>query len=176
MHPGARPTVQVRRIMESDLEAFRELRLRALATDPMAFGDTLEGAQRAEESGWRDWVRRSSSLDDAITFLASTSEGPLVGMLGSVWKEGVTWLGAMWVDPRFRGLGAGGLLLDSVLAWSDSIHAGSEVRLYVAPAQEAAIRLYRDRGFVTTGKDFHPDHAPRAVFHEMLRTPKSTPS
>jgi ribosomal protein S18 acetylase RimI-like enzyme len=172
MAPVTRPAAQIRRITDSDLESFREMRLRALATDPLAFGDTLEGAENADLSVWKDWVQRSSSSDDAVTFLASVPEGGLVGMVGSTWKEGDTVLGAMWVEPRFRGLGVGRLLLDTVLAWSDSIHQGSKVRLYVAPTQPAAVQLYESRGFVKSGKDYPTELVRGRVFYEMVRTPK----
>jgi len=173
MNSDVHPVVQVRRIVDSDLESLRALRLRALATDPMAFGDTLESAQKSDLSGWEEWVQRASSSDDATTFFAHLPDGRLVGMIGSTWKEGITWLGAMWVEPPFRGLRVGARLLDSVLSWSDSIHPGSEIRLYVATIQDAAIRLYQSRGFVNTGTVYPHEHPLGSVFHEMLRTPKS---
>jgi GNAT superfamily N-acetyltransferase len=172
MSTGAGPSVRVRRIVEADLASFRELRLRALAMDPEAFGDTLEATQKADNSLWTDWVRRSSDSGVAITFLATIPEGQPIGMVGSEWKEGVTHLGTMWVEPRYRGLGVGGLLLDSVLAWSERVHPDSEMRLYVAPTQPAAVRLYQTRGFVSTGKDYPVEHSRGLTFHEMVRAPK----
>ncbi len=41
---GAVTSVEIRRIQLSDMDSYRRLRLRSLALDPMAFGDTLERA------------------------------------------------------------------------------------------------------------------------------------
>jgi GNAT superfamily N-acetyltransferase len=169
-------SVEIRRIRTSDKDPFRELRLRSLTLDPMAFGSTLEAATLAGDSVWSEWVQRASSTDDAISLLAVESGGRLVGHVGSTWEDEVTWLGSMWIEPEYRGRGLGAGLLDAVLKWADTVHPRSEVRLSVVPTQEIAIRLYLSRGFVATGKVSPLTHTPGAVYHEMARrrsVPKS---
>ncbi len=101
--------------------------------------------------------------------LAVESEVKLVGHIGSIWKDDLTSLGAMWVEPAYRRAGVGRRLLDAILAWADEAHPTSAVRLGVFPTQEAAMRLYRERGFVATGKVFPLEHAPSVLWQEMLR-------
>jgi GNAT superfamily N-acetyltransferase len=168
---SARAPMQIRRILESDKEPLRELRLRALSADPMAFAETLEELSKKEDSFWVGWARRASASEDATSFVAVGGDGELVGLVGSIWQEDATWLGAMWVEPRYRAMGVGARLLDAVIAWSETAHPVSRIRLSVVPTQETAVRLYRSRGFVPTGKVSPLQHTPGAVFHEMVRRP-----
>ena len=168
-------SLQIRRIRPTDLEPFRQLRLRSLSMDPMAFYDTYEKASQGPISNWIDWINRASSSNDAISFLAEADGARLVGHVGSSWTDGVTGIGAMWVEPEFRGRGLGARLLDTVLQWAMSTHPSSDVRLAVVPTQEVAVRLYKSRGFQETGKISPLDHTPGAVYHEMLLRRKSPP-
>ncbi len=121
------------------------------------------------DSVWSEWVRRASASDDAISLLAVERGGELVGHVGSTWQDEVTRLGAMWVEPEYRGKGLGARLLDAVLEWADEVHPMSEVRLSVVPTQEIAARLYQSRGFAATGRVSPLKHTPGAVYHEMAR-------
>ena len=176
MRPAERRdlSVQVRRILESDKDQLRELRLRSLATDRMAFGETYEQISEKDDAFWAGWARLASTSEEAATFVAADAEGHLLGLVGSRKIDGVVWLGVMWVEPRFRGQGIGARLLDAILAWIAIQHPTSEARLSVVPTQEAALRLYRSRGFAFTGKISPLQHTPGAVYHEMARAPRSS--
>lgn len=139
----------------------------------MAFGETLEQISAKDDSYWSLWAHLASTADGAATFVATEADGTLVGLVGSRQIAGFVWLGAMWVEPRYRRQGIGGRLLDAILAWAGAQHPTSEVRLSVVPSQEAAVRLYRGRGFVFTGKISPLPHTPGAVYHEMARPPRS---
>ncbi len=140
-----------------------------LQADPMAFGETFEHASQQPDSYWADWATRAASSPDTCSMLAVEADGKVVGHIGSIWKEELTSLGAMWVEPAYRRAGVGRRLLDAILAWADEAHPASAVRLGVFPTQQAAIRLYRERGFVATGKVLPLEHAPGLLYHEMLR-------
>ena len=135
----------------------------------MAFVDTWERSSQGPETGWVDWVTLASTSDHACSFLAVDPTGTIVGLVGSAWKDDVTWIGSMWVDPSLRRGGVGGRLLEAILTWAEKVHPTSEVRLGVVPTQEAAVRLYRKWGFVDTGKVSPLEHTPGAVWHEMAR-------
>ncbi len=140
-----------------------------LRVDPAAFGETFEHASQQPDSYWADWANRAATSTDACSMIALEAEAGLVGHIGSIWKDGLTSLGAMWVEPAYRRRGVGRRLLDAILAWADEAHPTSAVRLGVFPTQEAAVRLYRERGFVVTGKVFPLEHAPAVLYQEMLR-------
>jgi ribosomal protein S18 acetylase RimI-like enzyme len=56
----------------------------------------------------------------------------------------------MWVDPDFRGLGAGRELLGAAIRWAVSVHARVIV-LSVTRGNSAAMHLYKSAGFETIG-------------------------
>ena len=147
-----------------------------LRLDPTAFGETFEHASQQPDSHWAAWASRAATTTDTCSMLAVEAEVRLVGHIGSIWKDDLTSLGAMWVEPAYRRAGVGGRLLDAILAWADDAHPTSAVRLGVFPTQGAAVRLYRERGFVATGKVLPVENAPGVLYQEMLRRPaRSSP-
>jgi GNAT superfamily N-acetyltransferase len=167
-------SIHVRRILVTDKDALRALRLRSLATDRMAFGETFEQISRKDDDFWSAWAHLASTSEEAATFVAVDPEGKLVGIIGSRTVEGMVWLGVMWVEPELRGQGIGARLLDAILAWAEIQHPTLSARLSVVPSQESAVRLYRSRGFGFTGKVSPLAHTPGAVYHEMMRPPHSS--
>jgi ribosomal protein S18 acetylase RimI-like enzyme len=56
----------------------------------------------------------------------------------------------MWVDPNFRGLGAGRELLSTAIRWAIGVHARVMV-LSVTCGGSAAMHLYKSAGFEPIG-------------------------
>jgi len=163
------PRVRVRRLRESDRSAFRALRLAALAADPAAFGSSLERESRYTDDRWSDWVRRGATSSDEATWVAEELGGPLVGMIGVFRKDDASQVWGLWVAGDRRHTGIGAALLDALLAWTRSTRPGAQVRLEVAPSQKAAIRLYRARGFLPTGKRRPLESRPEVLAEEFVR-------
>jgi ribosomal protein S18 acetylase RimI-like enzyme len=143
----------VRRFATREWPIYRELRLRALADSPDAFGRTL-----AEEEGRSDsdWASRLASAEDDHQSVALIAE---VGAeaAGLAWgrveahEPEVAHVYQMWVAPELRGLGAGRLLLDEVVTWARELNA-REVVLGVTSGDTPATRLYARAGFVPFGE------------------------
>jgi GNAT superfamily N-acetyltransferase len=164
-------SVTVRLVTPDDWREMKRLRLRALATDRLAFGATLEQERAFPDRVWIDRARASAAAREVATFVAADEGGALIGMMGAhVGAEGAQLFGT-WVDPRVRGVGIGGRLLDAVLGWIAGVAPGAVVRLCVNPAFQAAVRLYASRGFARSGCSSPFDHAPEAVADEMVLTP-----
>jgi ribosomal protein S18 acetylase RimI-like enzyme len=165
----------IRRIRATDAAAFRDLRLRSLATDPTAFGSTLAREKEYSDELWVGRVEGSSASPDEGLWVAEDGRGQLVGMIGAYTKDGVRHVYGMWVEPAWRNSGVGGQLLDSLIAWAEESTRGSgTLLLSVNPSQEAAVRLYRSRGFRSTGVVDRLDHTAGAWVHEMIRAPPAT--
>lgn len=164
-----RPRYRVRRVTEHDLEAYRAVRLRALAADRLAFGSTLERERAFEESLWKERLEAGATSRRESIWLAEGPRGRVVGMIGSFTDAEGPVIVAMWVEPRHRGHGVGGALLDALLAWLDSADPPSSARLSVNPDQSAAVALYRSRGFRPTGRSEPLPHAPTVAVVEMRR-------
>ena len=120
----------------------RDVRLRALADAPEAFGSTYERERARTLAEWRRW------LSPAATFLLEDPEGPF-GIVAGQRDEvdpSVVWLQAMWVDPSRRALGGADALVGAVLRWAQS-EGAAEVRLQVVETNHRARRFYERLGF-----------------------------
>ena len=132
---------------------YKDLRLRALADSPDAFGGTLAQEKNRSDAEWSN--RLASGVD-------SRRDLPLVAELG---KEpiGLAWgriessnldvanLYQMWVAWKYRGIGAGQRLLEAVIAWARTTNA-SYLALVVTCGDSPARRLYARAGFEPVGE------------------------
>ena len=161
--------VRVRRVEPSDWRDYREVRLRALATDPWAFGSTFLRESGFPESRWREIIARNSPESPAATWAAVDAADHFLGIVASARVDGTFHIFAMWVAPERRGQGIAGRLLDAALSWVRDVAPGSFVRLEVNPRAVAAVRLYESRGFRATGSSTILDHTPDERVQEMIR-------
>ena len=145
-------TPLVRRFSAEEWRVYRDLRLRALADSPDAFGSTL-----AEETNRLDaeWARRLASGVESETNLPILAEaqGEAIGLAwGRIDTSNldVAFLYQMWVAPTHRRLGAGRMLLRAVIAWVRERNA-SVLDLGVTCGDSPARRLYQRAGFKPMG-------------------------
>lgn len=141
--------MQIRKAVPQDWQSLRDVRLRALADAPDAFRQTLAEASAQPERYWRGLLDPRPE----VVQLVAERDGAAVGMAVVVLEPDADHanLYAMWVAPEARGAGAGRALVDAALAWARS-RAVLEVVLQVTEGNNAARRLYLDRGFVETGE------------------------
>ena len=145
--------MEIRRIGLEAWEALRELRLRALAGDPDAFGMTLEAASAQSDAGWREWI----GSPERGFFVAVADDGRFVGMaVGAPIAEQETTAGlfGMWVVPDARRHGVGAALIEAVEDWARHVGHGS-IRLGVTLTNPSAIRFYERMGYADIGER-HP--------------------
>jgi GNAT superfamily N-acetyltransferase len=143
--------MEIRRTTEDDWEPLRDVRLRALADSPRAFGSTLERERQRTEAEWRQWAGRAQR-DDGVMFVAVDGER-FVGLAGGYPEDdpGAVHLVSMWVDPTARRSGTGRALVESVVAWAGE-RGADVVNLWATDANEPALALYRSCGFAPTGQ------------------------
>lgn len=136
----------IERLIERDADRLRAVRLRALEDAPDAFGSTHAEALTRGRDNW------AAQLRNLATFVA-VRDGVDVGMARGGPdhdRPGTAFLLSMWVAPEARGLGAGGALIDAIIAWARG--AGFErLVLDVGDHNRAAIALYQRKGFEPTG-------------------------
>lgn len=152
--PTASPSTVIRTLLPSDWPVYRDLRLRALAEAPYAFGSTHgEEAQRTDDA----WAARLAGPAlgqhrQAWPFVAALDGVPV----GLAWVKldgagtDTASLYQVWVAPQARGRGVGAALLDAAIAWARAQRA-TALRLGVTAGDGAAARLYRRAGFAATG-------------------------
>jgi GNAT superfamily N-acetyltransferase len=143
----------IRTVAAGEWRLYRDLRLRALADSPDAFGSTL-----MEEAGRSDaeWARHLASSADARASLLLVAEirSQLVGL---AWgridtaNPEMAALYQMWVAPLHRGRGVGERLLGAVVAWAMAQDA-AWLDLGVTCGDSPARRLYERAGFKPIGE------------------------
>jgi GNAT superfamily N-acetyltransferase len=145
-------TPVIRSFVSHEWRIYKNLRLRALADSPDAFGGTLAQEKDRLDTEW------STRLASGV---ASHRDLPLVAELGTE-SIGLAWgriessnpdvanLYQMWVAPNYRGLGAGQMLLESVIAWASAANV-CYLALSVTCGDSPAMRLYVRSGFKPLG-------------------------
>lgn len=142
----------VDRFLPHEWRTYRDLRLRALAESPDAFGSTFEWESVRPDP---EWARRLEAGARSPTDL------PLVARVGEE-AVGLAWgrirdteldvahLFQVWVAPEHRGRGIARMLLDVVVAWAREAGA-CHVALDVTCGDSSAMRLYTQAGFRPSG-------------------------
>jgi len=144
--------VEIRRLRAGDGALLREVRLRALADAPHAFGSWHARELEFEPELWEG---RAAGGETGAVFVAVEADR-CAGMAGAFvpGDDGATViLWGMWVEPAARRRGLGRELAAAVAAWARE-HGASELRLAVTDSELAhpAAALYRALGFVATGE------------------------
>jgi dihydropteroate synthase len=133
----------------ADWQRWREVRLRALADAPEAFGETLAHAHTRDEASWRAMV----APDPSRVLLAAEDAGVVLGtaVVRLAADARLANLYAMWVAPEARGRRVGRALVEAAHRWARFAGASS-LALRVTVSNVAAYELYRHTGFVDTGE------------------------
>ena len=169
----------LRPIVLVDVATYRDIRLRALADAPFAFGSTLAREQAFTE---QDWIERTSRLSDGETscgFLAMDEAGNAVGIIGCIpsppLKTGHL-IVSMWVAPEARQRGIASGLLNAIAQWAVG-RGAAELILECNETNVGAMQLYLQNGFEPTGET-HPypnDPALREVVMRKRLSASSAP-
>ena len=159
----------VRRLLSEEWQAYRAIRLRALADAPDAFCSTLAREQVLAPDTWAARVAKAavSGIDCP---LVSDAGGEFVGL---AWAKvdaddaDIVNLFQMWVAPEWRGQGVAGALLRDAIGWAEA-RGAQAVQLGVNCANGAAVSLYARAGFVAVGAPF-PMREGTALTEQTMR-------
>jgi GNAT superfamily N-acetyltransferase len=148
------PAMTVRRVRRGEGASIRELRLRALADAPYAFGSSFVEESEYPPERWDVLAAQSASAETAVVIVAIGDQAAWLGMAGCyVGEHDVTMASVwgMWVDGAVRRRGLGRRLLENVVEWA---HSRGVVRLELSVSDRApgAAALYGTLGFAPTGE------------------------
>ena len=143
-------SITIRALAATDVEAYRELRLAALAISPEAFGSSYEEEARLSMDSFRAHV----VSDGPSVIFGALAGSQLVGMAGFMANErlkrrhrGTLW--GVFLMPEWRGRGLGGRLVARVIE-----HATAHVLILqasVVTTNQSARQVYARLGFVPYG-------------------------
>jgi ribosomal protein S18 acetylase RimI-like enzyme len=154
---------------------FREIRLRALQTDPAAFGSSYEREVAFNNDAWRGRLASFAGHPGAVFAAVSTSthtelNEPVAAPVGIVGvglperTDAAIW--GMWVAPEGRRCGAAEQLLATAEAWA--VQSGARTAtLWVHRANDGAQALYEGRGYELVGPDELPAGVPDSCSDEI---------
>jgi GNAT superfamily N-acetyltransferase len=156
--------MEVRPVRPDEWEHWRAFRLRALATDPRAFGAFL-AEEEAQPEAW--WIDRVTPTPTNIRFVAEEA-GAWLGTCGLGVKEGEPEVWGMWVAPEGRGRGVGQLLLRAAEERARA-QGATTLTLWVNLEQSAAHALYRRAGFADEGAPWQGTRDPTRRYQKMRK-------
>jgi GNAT superfamily N-acetyltransferase len=145
--------MRIRELERREWALYRELRLRALAESPDAFGRTLADELARSDA---DWIRITESVTTpgGQVMLVAEEAGRSLGLTFGIFdkeRAKTGHVGGMWVDPGVRGRGAGRALVEAAIAWARS-RGLDRLELWVTKGNGPAVRLYERAGFADTGR------------------------
>ncbi len=145
--------ILIRAAQESDVLAFRELRLDGLKQHPDAFGAAYERDAAQPLEFWQERIRSNTGSKGTIQ-LAVAGEA-LVGVTGIYRDDGAKTrhnarLWGVYVRPDWRGRKVAEALIDACISWAEAEQIAI-VKLAVAANNPGAIRCYLRCGFSIYG-------------------------
>jgi len=147
----------------------KEVRLRALADTPFAFGSTFADESQLTDADWQERAVKWTS-DRSAAYLAWDGDLPCGIAAGFLDLENraIAHLVSMWVAPTHRRRGVGRLLVNNVIDWGRSRQAVS-LNLMVTSCNCGAMRFYESMEFFKTGRtEPYPNDA-ALIEYEMSR-------
>ena len=162
--------IRIRRVRREEWERVCDLRLRALADAPDAFGSTLDRERGNGQAEWIGWIEGWEGATNAM-FVAERGDRWIGMAVGSrTGEEDHAHLFGMWVDPEWRGTGVGARLVEGVLQWARSWGAGW-LGLGVTETNDGAVGFYEHLGFVDTGERYPLREGSRLNCRALRREP-----
>ncbi len=143
--------MEIRRIRPDDVEAYREVRLRALRLAPYAFSTTFVDASSRDDEAWRGATARLAG-EHVAGFAVDRGDGTFGGLVSvTIEDPAAAEVNQMWLDEDLRGGDWGAALLGACEGFATAADIG-RLTLWVAEGNERTARFYARCGYAATGE------------------------
>jgi ribosomal protein S18 acetylase RimI-like enzyme len=145
----------IRKLTANDAEALWKLRLYALETDPISFGEAPDELRKMTVE---EYAVRLGSGEAGNFVFGAFARDELIAMTGfyreaPVKRRHKGWIWGVFVAPSARGKGVGRALLAKVIETAKVLPGIRCILLTVSTTQQAAIKLYQELGFRSFGTE-----------------------
>lgn len=155
-----KPLIQIVELSLDEWQLFRDLKLKSLEEELVAFEDPEEGKEKylqRSESEWRNILsgKMSGGRAGESTQIFARSDQEIVGMVSAIIPaegERKATIQHMYVDGNYRGQHIGRQLLQNLIEKLKSRGDLRKIELQVVVSQVPAIELYKSLGFIEVGR------------------------
>ncbi|MBL0314126.1 MAG: GNAT family N-acetyltransferase [Holophagaceae bacterium] len=142
----------VRQFQSSEWKIYKDLRLRALADSPNAFGSLLSIELELTDAQWAESLVAASvsGLDLPLIACVGAEPAGLAWAKAGAMDPSTIHLFQVWVAPAHRGRGLGRSLLRTAIQWGRD-RGAKAMLLGVTCGDTSAFRLYVSVGFKPVG-------------------------
>ncbi len=110
--------ISIKQINIDDWEDFREIRLKALKSDPKVFGSHFDREKTYSKQDWKEWV---GAKGQAIFFIYDDKK--IIGMTGiyipqDTVEKTTAVLWGSWLKPKYRRNGISNLMYETRIEWA----------------------------------------------------------
>jgi RimJ/RimL family protein N-acetyltransferase len=161
------PKAEIVQLTSDNWQLLKDMRLKALQTDPLAFGRTYEEESQLSDEDWKDKL-----TDPDSEWFFSKKDGKYIAMAGVIFAKRKiiqhrAEINGVFVEPAYRRQGIGEDLVRCILAKLKANSKTAKVELNVRAPQESAIKMYEKLGFRTIG--VHKKNAKiDGIYYDMI--------
>lgn len=140
--------IDIIELKPEDWEAFKNLRLKIMLSDPAAYAHTYDDSVKLPEKRWREIVANNK-------IIGAKKGNELVGMIGAQYKsendEKFIILFSIGVASEYRKMGIAKKMMQALIDKMKE-EGINKIKLWVSETQKPAIAFYESFGFKYVGK------------------------